>query len=103
MPFIYFIVGVIDTSSSNTNALTEASNSNIGLLRKKYRKDNECNMCNKRFLSHSALEIHQRVHTGKKPFKCGLCKKCFSQSSNLKLHQRVHTGEKPSAHRRETV
>jgi uncharacterized Zn-finger protein len=93
-PLFYFIVEFADTLSSNTNALMEASNSDIGLLKKNFRKDYECNICHKRFPFHSQLESHQRVHTGEKPYKCDLCKKCFTQSSSLKLHQRVHTGEK---------
>ncbi|KAM9530865.1 uncharacterized protein ACWYII_042380 isoform 3-T4 [Salvelinus alpinus] len=41
------------------------------------------------------VEIHQRVHTGKKPFSCTQCHMRFAQAGNLKIHQRVHTGEKP--------
>ncbi|KAK2709822.1 zinc finger and BTB domain-containing protein 14-like isoform X2 [Artemia franciscana] len=84
-----------DTSSSNTNAFTEASNSNIGLLSKKYRKNFECNICNKRFPFHSQMERHRRVHTGNKPFKCDLCQKSYSRAFSLHIHQRLHTGEKP--------
>ncbi|XP_065564527.1 zinc finger protein 665-like isoform X2 [Artemia franciscana] len=83
-----------DTPSSNTNALMEASSCNIGLYRE-WRKDSECNICNKKFPSHSHLEIHQRIHTGKKPFICSVCQKSFSQLGNLKSHQRLHTGERP--------
>ncbi|KAM9399558.1 uncharacterized protein ACWYII_031674 isoform 2-T2 [Salvelinus alpinus] len=41
------------------------------------------------------VAIHQRMHTGEKPFGCHVCRASFSDSSNLKRHQRVHTGEKP--------
>nr|XP_046181948.1 zinc finger protein 697-like [Oncorhynchus gorbuscha] len=54
-----------------------------------------CMFCNKGFSCPQKVEIHQRVHTGVKPFNCTQCHMRFAQACNLKRHQRVHTGEKP--------
>jgi len=33
-----------------------------------------CNVCSKNFSSASALQIHNRTHTGEKPYKCDVRK-----------------------------
>ncbi|KAK1330103.1 hypothetical protein QTO34_010289 [Cnephaeus nilssonii] len=44
-------------------------------------------------MKSSCLHVHQRIHTGAKPYKCVW--KIFSQISSLQVHQQVHTGKKP--------
>ncbi|CAI5695814.1 unnamed protein product [Oreochromis niloticus] len=65
--------------------------------RKRKYPDTEarCEDCGKVFKSHLFLKIHQRTHTGEKPFHCTVCGKSFTQKHTLLAHQRMHTGEKP--------
>ncbi|KAG9344682.1 hypothetical protein JZ751_010368 [Albula glossodonta] len=54
-----------------------------------------CSVCGKSLSSKTALVLHQRTHTGDRPYHCTDCDAKFSQSSALKTHRRTHTGEKP--------
>ncbi|XP_029972832.1 zinc finger and BTB domain-containing protein 24 [Salarias fasciatus] len=64
--------------------------------KKKYpNTEPRCEECGKVFKNHPFLKIHQRTHTGEKPFQCTDCGKSFTQKHTLLDHQRMHTGEKP--------
>lgn len=66
----------------------------ISETKREYKKW-QCLYCMKSFLCRSALENHERTHTGEKPFQCTDCGRCFSHQGNLKQHLHIHRDVKP--------
>uniref|UniRef100_A0A8C5ML44 Zinc finger and BTB domain containing 48 n=1 Tax=Leptobrachium leishanense TaxID=445787 RepID=A0A8C5ML44_9ANUR len=47
----------------------------------------ECPTCHKTFLSKYYLKVHNRKHTGEKPFECSKCGKSYFRKENLLEHE----------------
>ena len=55
----------------------------------------ECYVCGKRFRQSGSLGQHSQSHSSDKQFRCPVCAKAFTHLRSIKTHLRVHTGEKP--------
>ncbi|XP_019484390.1 PREDICTED: zinc finger and SCAN domain-containing protein 5B [Hipposideros armiger] len=75
----------------------EQYKSQLSIHQKKHTGERpfKCTLCLKGFVQSSDLRAHQRIHTGEKPYSCRFCLKQFTHDSTLRSHERVHTNEKP--------
>ncbi|XP_011494004.1 PREDICTED: zinc finger protein 143-like [Ceratosolen solmsi marchali] len=86
----------ISNEKPKKDAIFSANNQTEG---EKPKNKHECPRedCTKVYSTLHHLKVHERTHTGQRPYKCThpKCKKSFSTGYSLKAHLRTHTGEKP--------
>lgn len=53
----------------------------------------QCESCGGTYANRHALRVHQRQHSGDRPFACDLCPKTYSSWYGLRIHKSIHAGE----------
>ena len=49
-------------------------------------KQDACRACRKCFKFNSHLLVHNRIHSGERPYHCDVCNKIFARKHVLKTH-----------------
>lgn len=101
---LFYIISEYDTNSSEDSEsefivptelnsdITSSLDQNSGKNVKEIAF--QCKVCHKCYVNDYSLKVHERIHTGIRPYKCHICKKDFYQSSNLKTHIAKHNSNK---------
>lgn len=57
---------------------------------KRQKVSKKCKVCGKEYARKKELEMHERSHTGEKPYPCSYCNKSFASTSSRSTHIRGH-------------
>lgn len=78
----------LSSDGSGNAAITEPwDRSFYGIANGKLQfKQHRCMTCKKRFLWHSDLRKHERIHTGERPYSCQWCGRGFTQVQHMRSH-----------------
>ncbi|XP_076804526.1 uncharacterized protein LOC143448602 isoform X2 [Clavelina lepadiformis] len=86
------VVPLVSKDEETQNKQPRFPHKNIQSSRQRCFK---CRKCESYFSSRAGLCVHERTHTGEKPYQCKTCRKSFAQLGHVQRHQKVHTREKP--------
>ncbi|XP_013135854.1 PREDICTED: zinc finger protein 585B-like [Papilio polytes] len=59
-----------------------------------YEKTDKCSFCDYKASNAEQVKIHERLHTGERPFSCGQCDAEFHRKSSYLQHIAIHLPEK---------
>ncbi|KAL5971407.1 Zinc finger protein SNAI1, partial [Taenia solium] len=72
------------------------SSASLRMHKQSHSRPWKCNTCGMAFSRKWILEVHERRHTGKKPFTCPVCQHSFTDRSNMRRHMQTHMKVKRS-------
>lgn len=82
-----------DINSRSFHNVSKNGANNKKRMQKKGGKIHKCRFCVYSSNLRQHVEMHERTHTGERPYACKRCNQRFKQSHHLKVHAKVHAKE----------